>query len=94
MGKKIDQEYVKELAHSLFFEFDDEQLQKIIKEIQELDDELQKTDFQKLVGSYTPVNYTRVTNCAKLRRDDQPDKKYDKDYLSNAKKADKYVVGK
>ncbi|MCQ3908476.1 MAG: hypothetical protein MJ200_02795 [Mycoplasmoidaceae bacterium] len=94
MSKKIDQAYIKELSHSLFFDFSDKQLEKIIKEIQELDDELQKTNFDKLVGSYTPVNYTRVSNCAKLRRDDQPDKKYDKDYLSNAKKADKYVVGK
>lgn len=94
MAKKIDQAYIKELAHSLYFEFSDEQLQKIIKEIQELDDELQKTNFKELTGNYTPVNYTRVSNCAVLRRDDQPDKKYDKDYLSNAKKADKYVVGK
>lgn len=94
MSRKIDQEYIKELARSLYFEFTNEQLQKIVKEIQELDDELQQANFEQLIAKHTPVNYTRVTNCAKLRRDDAADKKYDKDYLSNAKKADKYVVGK
>ena len=93
MDKKIDHEYVKQLARSLYFEFSDEQLDLIVKEIQQLDDQMQKTDLNALIQKYTPVNYTRVTNCAKLRQD-KPDKQLNKDYLSNAKKADKYVVGK
>ncbi|MCQ3914955.1 MAG: hypothetical protein MJ201_04300 [Mycoplasmoidaceae bacterium] len=94
MSKNIDQEYIKELARSLYFELSDEQLQKIVAEIQELDEQLQRANFSELTSKFTPVCYTRVSNCAKLRRDDEPDKKYDKDYLSDAKKADKYVVGK
>ncbi|MBQ0045780.1 MAG: hypothetical protein KBS35_02725 [Mycoplasma sp.] len=94
MSKNIDQDYIKRLARSLFFDFSDEQLQKIVKEIQELDDQLQLANFEELIAKFTPVDHPRVSNCAKLRRDDEADKKYDKDYLSNAKKADKYVVGK
>lgn len=93
MDKKIDRDYVKQLARSLYFEFSDEQLEKIVKEIQELDDQMHKANLEELIKKYTPVNYTRVTNCAKLRQD-KPDKQLNKDYLSNAKKADKYVVGK
>lgn len=93
MSRKIDHDYVKALARSLYFEFSDEQLEKIVKEIQELNEQLEKENFSELTSKYTPVNYTRVVNCAKLRQD-KPDKQLEKDYLSNAKKADKYVVGK
>lgn len=87
----IDKEYIKHLTKNLYIELSDEQTSKIIKEIQELDGLLAATNFD--YTKYTPVNNPRVINCAKFRKD-VPDKKLDKDYLSNAKKADKYVVGK
>lgn len=94
MEKKINKVFIKELSHSLFFDFSDEQLGKIVNDIQRIDQHLKQSNYDKLIGSYTPVTYTRVVNCAKFRRDDEPDKIYDKDYLSNAKRADKYVIGK
>ncbi len=87
----IDKEYIKRLTNSLCFELSDEQTNKIIKEIQELDEELKHSNYEKHQAS--PVCYTRAVNCAKFRKD-VPDKQLDKDYLSNATVADKYVVGK
>ncbi len=85
----IDRQYIKQLAKSMCFDVSDEQADKIVTEIKELNDSLQhilKTDA-------TPVNYARAVNYASLRHD-VADKQLEKDYLSNAKKADKYVVGK
>lgn len=87
----IDKDYIKRLAQSLCFELSDEQTNAIIKEIQELDEELKQSNYEKHQAS--PVYYTRVVNCAKFRKD-VPDKQLKKDYLSNAKVVDKYVVGK
>lgn len=87
----IDKEYIKHLTANLCFELSDEQTRKILAEIQELDNMLAESDFDD--QKYSPVNNPRVVNCATLRKD-VCDKQLDKDYLSNAKKADKYVVGK
>ncbi|MCQ3907704.1 MAG: hypothetical protein MJ219_03020 [Mycoplasmoidaceae bacterium] len=89
----IDKEYIKHLTKNLCFELSDEQTNKIIKEIQDLDRQLKESNFEVDNIKFAPVNNPRVINFAKLRPD-IPDKKLDKDYLSNAKVANKYVVGK
>lgn len=87
----IDKDYIKHLSKNLCFELSDEQTNKILKELQDLDDMMLATHFDDKI--YSPVNGPRVINYAKFRKD-VPDKDLKKDYLSNAKKADKYVVGK
>ena len=89
----IDKEYIKHLTRNLCFELSDAETTKIIKEIQDLDQMLKESNFEQQQKQYSPVNNPRVINCAKFRKD-VPDKQLNKDYLSNAKKADKYVVGK
>ncbi|XQP55648.1 MAG: hypothetical protein ACOQNY_02470 [Mycoplasmoidaceae bacterium] len=89
----VDKEYIKHLTKNLCFELSEEQTAKIIKEIQELDQDLEQSHFDVENPKYKPVNNPRVINCAKMRKD-VPDKQLEKDYLSNAKKSDKYVVGK
>jgi len=89
----IDKNYLKELTKSLRFNLDDEQVDKLVMELSEIDGMIQHA--KKTVDpSITPVNYPRVKNCGKLRKDTPVDNKDKKEYLSNAKVADKYVVGK
>lgn len=88
----IDKEYIKQLAKKLYIELDDEQLDKVTDEINEMEKQL--AEYRKDINPATiPADYPRVKNCAVLRKDiiSKPAKK---DYLSNAKVADKYVVGK
>lgn len=88
----IDKKYLKELAQKLYFELDDKEVEKIAKDIENLEVELQ--DYQKEIDPKSiPADYPRVKNCAVLRKDVIA-KSEKKDYLSNAKTADKYVVGK
>lgn len=85
--------YLKELAKSLFFELSDEQIEKLsveMDEIQEMIDQAKKTVDDKV----EPSNYPRVVNCSSLRKDVPVVNEKKKDYLSNAKVADKYVVGR
>lgn len=89
----IDKEYINKLASSLYFELSDNETKKIIKEIQDLDAQLQATNITPKNLKASPVNYSRAVNCATFRKD-KPVKKQDKDYLSNATVANKYVVGK
>lgn len=88
----IDKEYIKQLAKKLYFELDDKQVQTIVGDLSNLEGQLK--NYQKVIDEKSiPADYPRVRNCAVLRKDEitKPDKK---DYLSNAKTADKYVVGK
>ncbi len=89
----IDKENINKLASSLYFELSEEETEKIIKEIQQLDKQLQATNVDPKNLNVKPVNYTRAVNCATFRKD-QPEQKQDKDYLANAEVANKYVVGK
>ncbi len=88
----IDKKYIKELAQKLYFELDDKQVDLIAKDLENLEKQLAIYQ-QEIDPNSIPADYPRVKNCATLRKDivSKSDKK---DYLSNAKKADKYVVGK
>ncbi|MCQ2956917.1 MAG: hypothetical protein MJ233_03645 [Mycoplasmoidaceae bacterium] len=89
----IDKDYINKLASSLYFELTDNEVNKIIGEIKQLDAQLQATNITPKNLKNSPVNYSRAVNCASFRKD-QPVKKQDKDYLSNATVVNKYVVGK
>lgn len=88
----IDKKYIKELAQKLYFELGDKQVDLIAKDLESLEKQLDV--YQKEIDAKSiPADYPRVKNCATLRKDvvSKSDKK---EYLSNAKTADKYVVGK
>jgi len=89
----IDKNYIKKLAKTLCLEEDEDQIEKVIQDIIALNDELKNINIDPNSIDAIPVDYPRVVNCASLRKD-VPSKKTDKDYLNNAKVANKYVVGK
>lgn len=93
MTNNIDHSYIKKIAKSMFFELTDDQVNDIVQKIQCLNDLCIKNDFESITSKFTLANYTRTVSCSKFRQD-IPDKKYNKDYLLNAKKNGKYVEGK
>jgi len=89
----IDKKQIEELAKNLCFEEDKDQIEKVIQDIKGLDNDLKDINIDPNSIDAIPVDYPRVVNCASLRKD-VPEQKEDKDYLSNAKVANKYMVGK
>ena len=89
----IDKEYIKKLTASLCFELSDNQTNQIINEIELLDKQLQQAEISLKNLKAQPTNYSRAVNCSTFRKD-VVSFKQDKEYLSNAKVINNYVVGK
>lgn len=88
----INKKYIEELAQKLYFRLDDKQVDLIAKDLENLEKQLAVYQ-QEIDSKSIPADYPRVKNCAVLRKD-VVSKSGKKEYLSNAKTFDKYVVGK
>lgn len=92
MSKKIDKEFVRALGKDLLIDLTDAEIEYFIPFIQDNENYMDKFIEEAKKFKLTPRYFPKTINCAKLREDTPINHK--EDYLSDAKKADKYVVGK
>lgn len=94
MAIKIDKETIKSIADQLYISLTDEEIAKVIADLQDLENNVSYLSALKAkVEKLEPAEGPKVKSCATFRKDVASDYK-DNDYFKEAKVQDKFVVGK